>query len=202
MKVALIGASGNAGQRLHRELVARGHEVTGIARSPEKIQSLDHTQAVAGDIAAPEELARILAGHHAAISSVKFLAFDSDKLLTAVRTSGVPRYLVVGGAGSLEVAPGAKLIDDPNFPEAYRGEAAAGAAYLERLRAIETLNWTFLSPSAVFSAGERTGDFRLGTDQLLVGPDGSRISYEDFAVAMVDELEAPKHSRARFTVGY
>ncbi|WP_425101921.1 NAD(P)-dependent oxidoreductase [Tropicibacter sp. S64] len=202
MKIALIGASGNVGQRLHRELIARGHTVTAIARSADEIQALDRTNPVVGDITEPETLAQTLAGHDAVISSVRFLAFDPDKLLDAVQTSGVPRYLVVGGAGSLEVAPGARLIDDPNFPDAYRAEAAAGAAYLDRLRATEGLNWSFLSPSAVFEAGERTGTFRLGTDALLVGPDGSRISYEDFAIAMVDEIEAPKHPRARFTVGY
>lgn len=202
MKVALIGASGNAGQRLHAELVSRGHDVTAIARNPEKVQPLDRTRAVAADIDAPEALAEVLSGHDAVISSVMFLAFDPEKLLRAVQSSGVPRYLVVGGAGSLEVAPGARLIDSPDFPAAYRAEAEAGAAYLDRLKQGDGLDWTFLSPSAVFEAGERTGTFRLGTDQLIAGPEGSRISYEDFAVAMVDELEEPKHSRGRFTVGY
>lgn len=202
MKVALIGASGNAGQRLHHELVSRGHEVTAIARTPERVQPLDRTIAMAGDIAAPDALAEILSGHDAVISAVMFTAFDPDKLMQAVRASGVPRYLIVGGAGSLEVAPGARLIDSPDFPDAYRAEATAGAAYLDRLKRTEGLDWTFLSPSAVFEAGERTGNFRIGHDDLLVGADGSRISYEDFAIAMVDELENPKHSRARFTVGY
>ncbi|MGR3821669.1 MAG: NAD(P)-dependent oxidoreductase [Salipiger marinus] len=202
MKVALIGASGNAGRRLHAELVSRGHDVTAIARNPEKVQPLDRTRAVAGDIDAPDALAEILSGHDAAISSVMFVAFDPEKLMQAVQSSGVQRYLVVGGAGSLEVAPGAKLIDSPEFPDAYGAEAEAGAAYLNRLKQTDGLDWTFLSPSAVFEAGERTGTFRLGTDQLIAGPEGSRISYEDFAVAMVDELEEPKHSRARFTVGY
>lgn len=202
MKVALIGASGNAGQRLHAELVSRGHDVTAIARNPDRVQPLDRTRAVAGDIDAPEALAETLSGHDAVISAVMFTAFDPDKLMQAVRSSGVPRYLVVGGAGSLEVAPGAKLIDSPDFPDAYRAEAEAGAAYLDRLKQTGGLDWTFLSPSAVFEAGARTGAFRVGRDELLVGPDGSRISYEDFAIAMIDELEEPRHSRARFTVGY
>ncbi|QOL79674.1 NAD(P)-dependent oxidoreductase [Pseudooceanicola spongiae] len=202
MKVALIGASGNAGQRLHAELVSRNHAVTAIARNQEKVQPLDRTRAMAGDIDAPEALAEILSGHDAVISSVMFVAFDPEKLLHAVQSSDVPRYLVVGGAGSLEVAPGVKLIDSPDFPDAYRAEAEAGGAYLDRLKRTDGLDWTFLSPSAVFEAGERTGTFRLGTDQLIAGPEGSRISYEDFVVAMVDELEEPKHSRARFTVGY
>jgi uncharacterized protein len=202
MKVALIGASGNAGQRLHAELVSRNHDVTAIARNQEKVQPLDRTRAMAGDIDAPEALAEILSGHDAVISSVMFVAFDPEKLLHAVQSSDVPRYLVVGGAGSLEVAPGVKLIDSPDFPDVYRAEAEAGGAYLDRLKRTDGLDWTFLSPSAVFEAGERTGTFQLGTDQLIAGPEGSRISYEDFAVAMVDELEEPKHSRARFTVGY
>ena len=112
------------------------------------------------------------------------------------------RYLVVGGAGSLEVAPGVRLIDTPNFPAQYKNEAAAGAAYLELLRGVQDLDWTFLSPSALFIAGERTGKFRLGTDQLLTTQKGSSISFEDYAIALVDELEHPKHSRRRFTVGY
>jgi uncharacterized protein len=166
------------------------------------VQPLDRTRAMAGDIDAPEALAEILSGHDAVISSVMFVAFDPEKLLHAVQSSDVPRYLVVGGAGSLEVAPGVKLIDSPDFPDVYRAEAEAGGAYLDRLKRTDGLDWTFLSPSAVFEAGERTGTFQLGTDQLIAGPEGSRISYEDFAVAMVDELEEPKHSRARFTVGY
>lgn len=132
-----------------------------------------------------------------------FTASDPEKLIGAVRQAGVPRYLVVGGAGSLEVAPGKRLLDSPDFPAAYRAEAEGGAAFLARLKQEQALDWTFLSPSADFHAGERTGRFRLGTDQLLVAADGrSHISFEDFAVALVDEVEAPRHSRARFTVGY
>lgn len=202
MKVALIGASGNVGQRLHKELVSRGHDVTAIARDTSKISTAERTTVVKGDIAAPQALSNALKGHDAVISSVMFMAADPEKLLDAVINSGVPRYLVVGGAGSLETAPGVKVIDNPQFPEAYRAEAEAGSAYLDRLRAGTGINWTFLSPSATFEAGKRTGAFRLGTDELLVGPEGSWISYEDFAVAMVDELETPKHSHARFTVGY
>lgn len=113
------------------------------------------------------------------------------------------RYLVVGGAGSLEVAPGVPLVTTPNFPPQYKAEAEKGVAFLERLRQERQLNWTFLSPSALFEAGNRTGKFRLGTDQLLVNSAGkSWISFEDFAVAMADEIERPAHIRARFTVGY
>jgi putative NADH-flavin reductase len=202
MKIALIGASGNAGSRLLTELVNRGHEVTAIVRNPEKVPSSPKVTAKKGDVYDEAGLAKLLAGHDAVISSVHFLAFDPEKLIAAVRASGVKRYLVVGGAGSLEVAPGLKLIDAPNFPEIYRAEASAGGAYLDLLRKQDDLDWTFLSPAAMFVPGERTGKFRLGTDQLLANDAGSSISFEDFAIAMVDEIERPKHVKQRFTVGY
>lgn len=110
---------------------------------------------------------------------------------------------MVGGAGSLEVAPGVRLVTTPGFPAAYKAEAEKGAAFLDRLRQEKELDWTFLSPSAMIDFGSRTGKFRLGTDQLLVDAEGkSFISFEDFAVAMADEIERPAHRRARFTVGY
>ena len=112
------------------------------------------------------------------------------------------RYFVVGGAGSLEVAPGVKLIDTPEFPAIYKAEAAAGGVFLDLLRQQSDLEWTYLSPSAVLSPGERTGKFRLGRDQLLTNDKGSSISFEDYAIAMADEIEKPAHSRQRFTVGY
>lgn len=112
------------------------------------------------------------------------------------------RYLIVGGAGSLEVAPGLRLIDAPNFPAEYRAEAAGGCVFLDLLRGETELDWTFLSPSAMFVPGQRTGACRLGADQLLSTAQGSNISFEDFAIALIDELEKPAHSRKRFTVGY
>jgi putative NADH-flavin reductase len=202
MKVALIGASGNAGSRILEELVRRGHAVTAIVRNPEKVARQPGVVARQGDVNDPDKFAALLRGHDAVISSVHFTASDPHKLLAAVRASGVPRYLVVGGAGSLEVAPGVKLIDTPNFPPQYKAEASAGNVYLDILRKEPELNWTFLSPSAVFTAGERTGTFRLGTDQLLTNDKGSHISFEDYAIALVDELEKPAHARQRFTVGY
>jgi putative NADH-flavin reductase len=202
MKVALIGGSGHVGSRLLQELSRRNHQTTAIARDPSQIAPLPGVEAARGDADDPATLSALLAGHHAVISSLRFTASDPAKLIGAVKQAGVPRYLVVGGAGSLEVAPGLPLVSTPTFPEAYRAEALAGASFLERIREEPDLDWTFLSPSALFEAGERTGRFRLGRDQLLVGPHGSGISYEDFAVAMVDELERPTHGRQRFTVGY
>jgi putative NADH-flavin reductase len=202
MKIALIGATGNAGSRILAELSRRGHAVTAIARSPEKVPELAGVtprKADANDVAS---LAAALKGHDVAISSVHFTASDPRKLIEAVRTAGIGRYLVVGGAGSLEVAPGVKLIETPQFPAIYKAEAAAGGAFLDLLRQQTSLDWTFLSPSALFVAGERTGKFRLGGDQLLTNEKGSSISFEDYAVAMADEIEKPAHSRQRFTVGY
>ena len=203
MKIAVIGASGNAGSRITAELARRGHAVTAIARNPGRIATGDNVTPTRGDLMDQAALTGLLAGHDAAISSVHFLASDPLKLIGAARDSKVGRYLVVGGAGSLEVAPGVRLVTTPGFPVAYKAEAEKGAAFLDLLRAEKELNWTFLSPSALFSAGERTGRFRLGTDQLLTAADGKRwISFEDFAVALADEIERPAHIRSRFTVGY
>jgi putative NADH-flavin reductase len=203
MKIAVIGASGNAGSRITAELARRGHQVTAIARNPERIAGHANVTPAKGDVMDQSGLARLVTGHDAAISSVHFLASDPVKLIAAAKESKVRRYLVVGGAGSLEVAPGVRLVTTPAFPVAYKAEAEAGGAFLDLLRAEPELNWTFLSPSALFVAGQRTGQFRLGTDQLLTSADGkSSISFEDFAVALADEIERPVHTRRRFTVGY
>jgi uncharacterized protein len=203
MRIAVVGASGNAGSRITAELARRGHAVTAIARNPEKIAVEANVTAKKGDVLDQAGLGQLLAGHDAAISSVHFLDSDPAKLIGAASDSKVGRYLVVGGAGSLEVAPGVRLVTTPGFPAQYKAEAEKGAAFLDLLGTEMQLNWTFLSPSALFTAGERTGKFRLGTDQLLTAPDGkSWISFEDFAVALADEIERPAHIRRRFTVGY
>jgi putative NADH-flavin reductase len=203
MKIAIAGASGRAGSCITAELARRGHSVTGIARNPDKIAKLANVRALSGDANDRAALAKLWAGHDAAVSSIHFLDSDAEVLIGAARDSGVPRYLVVGGAGSLEVAPGVQLVTVPDFPAAYKAEAEKGGAFLERLRQEKELNWTFLSPSALIDFGNRTGKFRLGTDQLLVDSAGkSWISFEDFAVALADEIERPAHIRSRFTVGY
>ena len=203
MKIAVTGASGRAGSAITAELARRGHSVTAIARNPDRIARLANVTAVAGDANDRAGLAKLWAGHDAAVSSIHFVASDVETLIGAARDSAVPRYLVVGGAGSLEVAPGVRLVATPNFPAQYRAEAEKGTAFLDRLQREKELNWTFLSPSALFEPGSRTGKFRLGDDQLLVDSAGkSWISFEDFAVAMADEIERPAHVRKRFTVGY
>lgn len=201
-RIALIGASGNAGSRILKELSDRGHQVTAIARHPEKIATLPGVTAVKGDANEQDGLAGLLKGHDVVVSSVHFSASDPEVLIGAVRAAGVKRYLVVGGAGSLFVAPGQRLVDQPDFPAQYKAEASKGAAFLDRLKSVADLEWTFLSPSAMFVPGERTERFRLGKDDLLSNADGSSISFEDYAIAMADEIENPRHVRQRFTVGY
>jgi uncharacterized protein len=201
-RIALIGASGNVGTRILKELSNRHHHVTAIARDVAKIPAYPGVSAQAGDATDPAGLAALLQGHDVVISTVRFAGTDPRQLIDSVRASGVKRYLVVGGAGSLFVAPGRRLVDEPNFPAEYKHEASRGADFLDELKRAEDLDWTFLSPSALFTAGERTGRFRLGLDDLLVGEHGSSISFEDYAVALADEIEQPRHVRQRFTVGY
>jgi putative NADH-flavin reductase len=202
MKVAVIGASGRGGSRIVAELVRRGHEVTAIARNTEKVEAGPNVTVRKGDL---NELGfpGLLAGHDAVVSAVRFVQTDPDVLIGAVRKSGVERYAVMGGAGSLEVAPGKRLLDTPQFPDAAKAEANAGVAFLDKLKAANDLDWVFLSPAAMIAFGERTGTFRLGKDQLLTDANGkSAISFEDYAVAMVDELEQHRHSCERFAVAY
>jgi uncharacterized protein len=203
MKIAIVGATGNVGRRIVDEALSRGHNVTGIARDPFKLRSRNGLILVKGDANDPSKLGQLLVEHDVVISSIMFLHSDIALLVEAVKASGVKRYLVVGGAGSLEVAPGKLLVNQPDFPDFVRAEATKGGEFLNYLKRIKDLDWTFLSPSALFTDGDRTGVFRLGRDELLVGMDGkSWISYEDYSVALLDEIENPKHIQQRFTVGY
>jgi putative NADH-flavin reductase len=202
MKIAVIGATGNAGSRIVTELLSRGHQVLGIARHPDKMQPRPGLTLTQGDVKDEAGLAQLLTGQEVAIHSVRFLDTNVRSAIGAAKRAGV-RFLVVGGAGSLEIAPGAALIDQPNFPEVARPEASAGRDFLNALKTERELDWTYLSPSVFFSPGERTGMFRIGKDQLLTGADGqSKISMEDYAIALADEIEKPQHRRQRFTVGY
>jgi len=205
MKVAVVGATGNAGTRIVHELASRGHDVTAISRGNIAADLPEGVARKTVDASDTDALADALRGQDVVISSLKFAESDPDQLIRAVRQSGVTRYLVVGGAGSL-TPPGAdkNLIEQGAIPEAWMPEVGAGARFLTRLKQEpEGLDWTFLSPSVFFGPGERTGKFRLGLDELLTAEDGkSHISYEDFAVALADEVEQPKHARKRFTVGY
>jgi hypothetical protein len=202
-KIAIIGATGRVGSQLLEEALRRGHTVTAIARKASKLRESASVTTKDIDVLDASALQQALAGHAAVFSAARFAEIAPGALIKPVKSAGVKRLLVVGGAGSLYAAPGMALIDTPNFPAAYKAEAAAGAAYLDTLRQEKELDWTFLSPSALLTEGPRTGTFRRGHDDLLVGADGkSWISIADFAIAFLDEFEGPAHSRQRFTVGY
>lgn len=202
-KIAVLGASGNAGSRIVREAQLRGHMVTAFARNPSNYQSQSGEECRKGDVQDIDELSRALAGHDVVISSVTFVETDPKRLIQAIRNSGVVRFLCVGGAGSLWIEPGMLFIDHPEFPAFVLEESRCGKALLEHLRAVDDIDWTMIAPSAYFEPGERTGKFRLGQDDLLVDDNGrSWITYEDLAVAMIDEVEEPRAIRKRITVGY
>jgi putative NADH-flavin reductase len=214
MKIALIGASGFVGQSLLNEALQRGHEVTAIVRHPEKITVTNpHLTVQQGDVMDTTALAGLLKGNDAVLSAYNagwqnpnlhddFLR-GSDSINAAAEQAGVKRVLVVGGAGSLEIAPGVQLVDTPEFPAEWKSGAMAAREALNRLKNNNTLDWTFLSPAIMLEPGERTGQFRLGADNPVFDDKGqSKISVQDLAVALIDETEQPQHIRQRFTLGY
>jgi len=201
MRIALIGATGNVGQRITAEAVSRGHEVVAIARDVSKLEIRAGVTPVQADLTDKEAIGKAIAGADAVVLSVRFQELDVEALLDALKDA--KRLLIVGGAASLHVAPGTQLIDTEGFPDFIKVEAEPARQALARIQQEQELDWTFLSPSVFFGPGERTGNFRLGKDELLSDADGkSHISYEDYAIALLDEIEQPKHSRQRFTVGY
>lgn len=203
MNVALIGATGKAGSRVLRELLDRGHEVTAIVRHPENVPTHTNVKAVGTD-GTVASLVPAIKGHDAVISSVRFVDLDPEVLLPAILASGVKRYIVVGGAGSLLHPDGTEEVHRPEFAEKARPNSLRGGDFLNMLKATTDLDWTFISPSRSFVPGERTGEFRYGKDHMLYDSNGSptSISFEDFAVALADELERPQYIRQRFTIGY
>lgn len=209
MNVSLYGATGNAGARILQELLSRGHQVTVIVRDPAKLRPQPGLTVLRGDLSDVAQIAEAIRGTDAVISaygpglnSPGDLVGATDRLVEGVSRSKVPRLLMVGGAGSLEVAPGVQLIDSSYLPEEWKPIALAHRDALEVLRASD-LDWTSLCPAGYFEPGQRTGIFRLGKDNLVANDKGeSRISMEDYAIAMVDELEKHAHSRQRFSVGY
>ena len=212
MNIALIGASGFIGSALLAEALARGHRVSGLLGHPERLAAHPQLTAVRADVRDTAALTQRLAGHYAVLTAFSghaqpdvedYFLTGFRSILQATRDAGVARLLAVGGAGSLEVAPGVQLLDTPGFPAAYKGTAEGARKALQLLRGVTDLDWSMLSPSAIIAPGERTGRFRLGADQLLADAAGeSRISVQDYAMAMIDELERPAHGRRRFTVGY
>jgi len=216
MKIVLFGATGNIGQRITAEALRRGHTVTGVVRDPDQVKSPDSRVAlVQGDATDAESVAKVARGADAIVSAISprpnarglgapSLVKAAKSLIAGAKRANVKRLLAVGGAGSLEVAPGKRLMDAPGFPDAYKAESREGADSLEAYRTEGSgVDWTFLSPAAEIGPGERTGKYRTTGDQLLTDASGnSRISYEDYAVALLDELENPKHRGERFGVAY
>ncbi|MDB5023013.1 MAG: UDP-glucose 4-epimerase [Mucilaginibacter sp.] len=214
MKIAIIGATGFVGSAVLNEALQRGHEATAIARNVDKITSkAEKLTAIAADVDDSAKLARILAGHDAIVSAYNtgwtnpnlyqdFIK-GSKAIQQAAKLSGVKRLLIVGGAGSLEIAPGIQLVDSPEFPAEYKAGSTAARDYLNTLKNETELDWTFISPAIQLHPGKRTGIFRLGTDQPVFDENSkSDISVEDLAVAIIDELENNRFIRKRFTLGY
>jgi putative NADH-flavin reductase len=210
MKVALYGATGKAGSRIIKELVSRGHTVTALVRNPANVAQLEPGVVVKkDDLSDPTKIAAAIDGAEAVISAYGPPQDDPDAIVgvterqvEALNHGSNARLIVVGGAGTLNVAPGVTLVDSGYLPEAYHPIARAHIRALNVLRE-SPIDWTYLAPAAYFTPGERTGKFRLGTDELIANAQqDSRISMEDYAVALVDELEKPRHRRQRFSVGY
>jgi len=216
-KTAIIGASGFVGTAILKEALDRGHQVTAIVRNPEKIETVHPNLTVKkGDAFNEAEIAGLVAGHDAVISAYNggwtnpdlyndFLK-GSRAIEAAVKQSGVKSFIVVGGAGSLYITPELQLVDTPQFPEAYKPGATAARDYLNELRRDEELEWTFVSPAIEMSpdtSGVRKGTYRTGLEHPVFDAQGrSVLSVEDLAVAIIDELETPKHIRQRFTAAY
>ncbi|WP_282785781.1 NAD(P)H-binding protein [Nocardia sp. CC201C] len=212
MHITVFGAAGGVGSRVVTEALGRGHSVRAVSRNPERLQGLPaDVERRAGDASDPEQIASASVGSDLVISATRpvpgrehELAEVAAALLKGLTGTGI-RLLVVGGAGSLTVAgTGKTLREQPDFPAALQPIATACDRQLDVFRAADgSVDWTYLSPSALLEPGARTGRFRLGRDELLVDDAGdSGISMEDLAVALLDEAERPQHSRTRFTAGY
>ncbi|WP_436323905.1 NAD(P)-dependent oxidoreductase [Vibrio cidicii] len=211
MKVAVLGASGWIGSQIVEEAVTRGHQVIALVRNPSTIERQD-VEVRQLDVLAEQDFAQALQGVDTVIASIggraagnhDIVERSAAKLLEQLPNAGVKRLLWVGGAGSLEVAPGVQLVTVPDFPAEYKDEALAQSQALQLFRHSDSpLNWTFVSPAAEIFPGEKVGHFRVGGDQLLTDAQGhSKISVADFASAMLDELEIAKHAKQRISVAY
>ncbi len=214
MNIALIGATGFVGAPVLAELLSRGHKVTVLARTPSRLTAQTGLTVVQADALDAAQVAQAVAGHDAVISAynpgwsepkIHDMHLQASRaMVEGIKAAGVKRLLVVGGAGSLFVAPGLQLVDTPQFPAEYKQGALAAREALNELKKENTLDWSFVSPPIGLAPGERTGHYRVGADELLPGqgdqPAG--ISVADLAVAIADEIETPRHVQKRFTVAH
>ena len=213
MNIAILGAGGWMGGHLVREALARQHRVTAVVRDSARFHISDKQLRVAqADVQQPTALAEALRGHDAVISAISGrrdqdpanITKAAGNVLAAMILAGVKRLAWVGGAGSLEIATGVRLVDSPDFPSEWKSEALAQGAALKIFRdSTADLDWTYVSPAAIIFPGTRGHAYRIGGDQLLVDDEGqSRISVEDYAVAVLDVLEQYSHRRSRIGVAY
>jgi hypothetical protein len=211
VKIALIGATGFVGSKLLDEALQRGHQVTAIVRHPEKLPGSPALTPKSADVHDPAQVAAAVVDHDVVLSAfnpgwsepdIRNLHVKGSRaIIEGAKSAGIRRLVVIGGAGSLFVAPGVQLIDTPQFPAEWKAGALGARQALDELREEKTLDWTCVSPPALLEPGERTGKYRLGGDELLMNGDHpARISVDDLAVAVLDEIERPQHSRRRFTV--
>jgi len=209
MNIVVYGATGRAGSEITKELLRRGHKVTGVARNIGSLKSQPEVTAKADDLSNVDSIAAIIKGADAVVSAYQPPADNTDVLVDvtrrqveAVKKAGGPRLLVVGGAGQLEVAPGVTLIKSGHLPAEYMPIALSHERAAQVLKDSD-INWTYLAPAAFFIPGERTGKYRTGTNNLIADEKGeSKITFADYAIALVDEIEKPKHERQLFSVGY
>jgi uncharacterized protein len=217
MRVVLYGATGMIGSRILKELLSRGHTVTAVARDPSKLAAQPNLVIEKGDLLDTNHVAKVSKGADVVVSAYAppvipgkgpdpakagQLVETAKSLISAARRAGAPRIIMVGGAGSLEVSPGVQVVDAPGFPDAYKPVALAHRDAYYTLRETD-LNWTYFSPAVTIQPGERTAKFRLGKDAVISDGKGqSSISAEDYAVALVDEVEQARHTKQRFTIGY
>ena len=218
MKLVLFGATGHIGQRILREALARGHEVTAVVRNPAAIEITDdRLRVVQGDATDAASVAAAARGADAILSAVgntktvpgpepmPLFGRVAHALISGARAACVTRVMVLGGAGSLEAAPGVHVVDTPGFPDEYKGDALGQRAALAIWRSPEAegIDWTYVSPAGMIGPGPKSGKYRVGGDQLLVDSAGeSRISYDDYALGFLDVLESGRHLRDRITIAY
>jgi putative NADH-flavin reductase len=209
MNILMFGATGTLGSRILDELISRGHNITAVVRDPSKLAGRENVTGTAGDIYDPSDVADAARGADIVVSAYgpgpdnpNLLVNATESLIAGVKEAGVKRLLTVGGAGTLQAEPGILLMDTRDFPVEWKEIARAHFDALELLKG-SGLNWTNLTPPEFIHPGERTGKYRVGGDDLLADERGkSEISAEDFAIALADEVEKPRHIRTRFTIAW